>query len=72
MMDPTKEQLKFYSNLGRNVAETLAVIRQAFREESISCTALAFLPLRGLFTKNLSWRAKQSIPHTTVKFTATA
>jgi hypothetical protein len=59
--------------------ETLAMIRQAFGEESTSHTrvfewheeqsqehAHNFLRHQELFTKNSSWQAKQSIPHTTV------
>jgi hypothetical protein len=32
---------------------------------------IIFLTSRGLFTKNSSWQAKQSVQHTTVTFTVT-
>jgi hypothetical protein len=40
-MDLTKEQqvcIKFYANIGKSTAETLAMIRQVFKEESLSHT----------------------------------
>jgi hypothetical protein len=56
------------------------MIRQAFGEESkerkkarqvkskVKSMFIIFFDIRGLFTKNLSWQAKQSILHTTVTF----
>jgi hypothetical protein len=53
--------------------ETLAVIRQACREESMSHTQVFgwmvtetkkfALMSRGLFTKNSFWQTKHSLPH---------
>jgi hypothetical protein len=37
MMDPTKKQ-RVCANLGKSLMETLAMIRQAVEEESMSCT----------------------------------
>jgi hypothetical protein len=69
------------ANFGKSVTETLAMIRQAFREESMSHTSVFELHVqtyqdqkrqhswwRGMPTKNLYWHAKQSVPHTTVIF----
>jgi hypothetical protein len=36
-MDMAKEQHQICVNLGKSAMETLAMIRQAFREESMNC-----------------------------------
>jgi hypothetical protein len=41
--------------------------RDRWRAKSRACSSF-FLTLRGLFTKNSTWQAKQSILHTTVMF----
>jgi hypothetical protein len=66
--------------------EILAMIRQAFAEESFAVHGMSklvetrktrkatgkiksmFFDIKGFFTNKSSWQAKQSIPHTTVKF----
>jgi hypothetical protein len=35
-MDPTRDSITFGANLGKSAMETVAMIRQAFREESMS------------------------------------
>jgi hypothetical protein len=71
------------SSKKKSVTETLAMIRQAFgkespnsprqkrhdrwREKSRACSSF-YMTSIGLSTKNSSWHAKQSIPHTTVMF----
>jgi hypothetical protein len=82
-----RNSIQFCVNIGK---QTLALIRQTFREESMCHTrevqthwhrkkwdrwkaksrvCLTFsLTSRWLFTKNSSWQAKQSVPHTAVTF----
>jgi hypothetical protein len=77
-----RNSVTFCGNLEKCATETLAMTRRALAEGNMSCTrngkgrwaeksracSSFSLTWRGLFTKNSSWQAKQSSPHTTVKF----
>jgi hypothetical protein len=89
-MDLTKEHHQILCRSGKSATESMAVIRQAFREGTIShtrkvqthrdrkrrdrwrtksraCSSFS-LTLRGSFTKNSAWHAKQWISRTTMPF----